>query len=167
MPTTFYGALAPAPQAGQANDLLPHALANKDVKCWIRDRQTLNASSGDTLVLGDVPLDGVPLPALCTITYGAAGTGVTVNVGDANDNNNLVAAQSIAAAGSASLMAAVAAANIGDPFWKILGYATRDAAIDAAKAAGHPKYLRILAAIGGANFGGATSIAWSICGTGA
>ena len=68
-----------------------------------------------------IPSNAIILPS-STIYHEAAGTNVTVDIGDANDPNGLATLVAVATAGSFGLLEAVAVDDLGTPLWEMLGY---------------------------------------------
>lgn len=62
------------------------------------------------------------------VYYDALGTGVTLKIGDATDDDKLAVAAAASSAGSRSLIASIAIENYGKPLWDMLGYASLAAA---------------------------------------
>ncbi|CAK8996898.1 Uncharacterized protein SCF082_LOCUS4981 [Durusdinium trenchii] len=108
-------------------------------------------TSGDSIgskgYIARLPRHAVILP-VSRIDFGAHGTSVTLNIGDANDEDGLASVVAIAAAGSADFLEAVAAENLGKPLWELLGYASEDDA---------DELLTIYASIAGAATGATKS----------
>lgn len=159
--TEHYGALAPVPIAGERHKLAPsgHCRAGLAVAWQDRVQIPSGVEVGSKVYLADLSWDFIPDPQLSMIYFDDAGTGQTLDVGDANDSNILVAAQDIAtAAGSCSLMKSVDISKYGDPMWKLLGYATRAAALATGERA------RVYATTGGATTGAACDLAWKFVG---
>lgn len=93
----------------------------------IRDTVELAAAPvDDTIWLGKFPSNTILDPDGCKVWFDDLGTSVTLDIGDVNDPNGLLAAQDVAtAAGSASVMKSVDIANYFKPLWAQLGY-TKD-----------------------------------------
>ncbi len=124
----------------------------------IRDRASLESgnSVGSTILLALVSTSAV-LSMLGQVVNEAAGTGVTVDIGFADDaalgvtakTDILVDGQAIATAGSFSLTKDVSVADTFKPVWQLLGLAS------------DPKgQVQLIATIGGADLGAAAAIAW-------
>lgn len=90
-----------------------------------RAQFTATASVNSTILLASVPSSAVPVPHLSRIWFDDFGTNATVlDIGDANDPDGLADGIDVASgAGNADPFAAIGVAEVGDPFWKILGYA--------------------------------------------
>lgn len=159
--TEHYGALAPVRVAGARHASAPQGLVNGDLKVLWQDRQQLasGVEINSKLYLADLDWDAILDPDLSKIHFDDAGTGQSFDIGDANDPDALVDGQDIAtAAGSCSLMKTVGIEKYGDPLWKLLGYATRKAALATGPRA------RIYLTVLGANLGAATDFAWKFVG---
>lgn len=91
----------------------------------IRDTIELAAAAiNDTIFMGKYPSNTILDPDACKVWFDDLGTSVTLDIGDVNDPDGLVAAQDVAtAAGSASAMKTVDIANYFKPLWAQLGYA--------------------------------------------
>lgn len=89
-----------------------------------RARLTGTASVNSTIVMAKVPSSAVPVPGLSKIWFDDFGTNASVlDIGDANDDDGLADGIDVAtAAGSADPFSAIGVEEMGDPFWKILGY---------------------------------------------
>ncbi len=84
------------------------------------DQKTLAAAAiADRIFLGSVPSVSV-IKKDSKIYNAALGAGVTLSIGDKNDDNALVAGQAVAVAGSFDL---VTTANVGKKAWEMLNYA--------------------------------------------
>ena len=91
-----------------------------------RDRIELAAApANDTISLGVFPSNTVLDPDGCMAWFDDLGTGVTMDVGDADNPDALVDGQDVAAAaGSFSLLKTVDLADHFKPLWQMLGHAT-------------------------------------------
>lgn len=161
--TEHYGYFAPARQAGAQHVLADYGYHRAEIMVAAMDRVELptGVEVGSKIYIGDVSWDFIPIRELSYVNFDDAGTSVTLNFGDANDADILIAAQDIsAAAGSASLLKSVDISKEGDPLWKLLGYADRDAAVTAVGAVAKPYF-----SIAGATTGAVCSLAWKFVGT--
>lgn len=124
--TTVYGDYAPVRAAGAASKLAPSGYMRCDVLSLTSDHVQLaiGVDIASVIVLGDIKWDAIPIAHLSTFTYDAAGAAVTVTVGDANFPAAFVNGQTLVAAGSTGLMAAVDRSLFGKPLWQVLGYAS-------------------------------------------
>lgn len=83
------------------------------------------APANDTIFLGKYPSNTILDPDGCICWFDDLGTGVSMDVGDANDVDALTDGQDVAtAAGSFNLMKTVDVANYFKPLWAQLGYAS-------------------------------------------
>jgi len=111
-----------------------------------------DALIGTKIFLGQVPSQAVINPA-STIWWGAAGTNVTLDIGDASNDDGLASDIAIASAGSSPIMEAAAiSASAGKRLWELLGYETDPGGM-----------LDLYATIATANVSAATAaFAWSL-----
>lgn len=158
--TTNKGVNAPVRDAGDVHVTLPTGYINSEVRVW-QDRVQIAASEvGSKIYLADLPWDLKLLPDLCKIHFDDAGTSVTLDIGDASNDDSLAADIDIAtAAGSSSMMPVIDRSNYGKPLWQILGYATRAAAVATGAKA------RVYATIAGATTGASIDFYWCFAGT--
>lgn len=128
--TANKGVNAPVRDAGANNGLAPHGYVHAPYHVLYQDRVQLPAgtSIGSTVLLGDFDWQAILDPFDCQMTNDAAGAAVTINVGCDNAPAALVAGQSLVAAGTFSLLAAVDRSNFGKPLWQLMGFATLKAA---------------------------------------
>jgi hypothetical protein len=78
-----------------------------------------NDAAGTVVKVGKIPSSAIILPS-STLLYGAV-TGASINFGTPDDADCFMAAHSIAAAGSASAINAVAIANKAKRVWELAG----------------------------------------------
>lgn len=107
---------------------------------------------GDSVSLGVFRSAALISPS-AKIWWDAFGAGVTMNIGDVNHANGLAAALDIHAAGAGDLIQTFTAAKMGQPLWKLLGYASDPGGA-----------IELLGTIAGANVGNAANFAWQIAG---
>lgn len=83
------------------------------------------ASVNSDALMARVPSSAVPVPGLSKIFFDDFGTNATViDIGDANDPDGLADGIDVnSGAGSADPFKEIDVSEMGDPFWKILGYA--------------------------------------------
>lgn len=163
--TDNYGVFNPKRQEGAE-----HVLADSGYHCFpimvaTQDRCQIASGSevGSKVYLAPVSWDFIPIRELSTVNFDDAGTSVTLDFGDANDPNALIAGQDIAAAaGSCSAIKTIDIAAEGDPLWKLLGYATRDAAVLANNGL---QTAALYFTVTGATTGAACDLAWKLVGT--
>ena len=160
--TTHKGVFSPVRLPGEQHVLSEYGYHRPELMVAQIDRCELPTAVevGSVVYLADVAWDFVPIRELSTLNFDDAGTGVTIDLGDINDPNALIAGPDIAAAaGSCSLIKSVDISKEGDPLWKLLGYADRDTALATGKKA------RLYFTITGATTGNACSLAWKLIGT--
>ena len=162
--TEHYGVLAPVPIAGERHQLAPSGYCRAPLTVAWQDRVQVPTGTevNSKVWLADLSWDFIPDAQLSMLYFDDAGTGQSIDIGDANDPDALVDGQDIAtAAGSCSLLKTVDIAKYGDPMWKLLGYATREAALKTGSRA------RVYATILGATTGAAMDLAWKFVGANA
>lgn len=124
----FYGALVGAVlSASQSVPLVPAALKGGQDHVLIRDTIELADAfaQNDRISLGKIRADAIINPVASVIYFDDLGTSITMDVGDALDEDALVAAQDVAtAAGSCALYKSVDIANYWKPLWQVLGRAS-------------------------------------------
>lgn len=160
--TEHVGHFAPVRLPGADHALAPSGYVEQFLHIAVQDRCEIptGVEVGSKIYIGDISWDFIPNRDLSTLYFDDMGTGVSIDLGDANDPDALIDGQDVsAAAGSASLLKTVDIDKHGDPMWKLLGYATRDAAGKTG-----PK-ARLYITIAGANLGNAATIAWTLAGT--
>lgn len=163
--TDNYGVYNPKRQAGAQHVLADSGYHRAELMVATQDRcQIASGSSiGSKVYLAPVSWDFIPIRELSTVNFDDAGTSVTLNFGDALDDDILIAAQDIAAAaGSCSAIKTVDIANEGKPLWQLLGYASRDAAVLANSGL---QTASLFFTIAGAATGAACDLAWKLVGT--
>lgn len=163
-PTDHKGHFAPVQLPGELHQLAPMGYREQFLHVALLDRAEIasGVEAESKIYAGDVSWDFIPIAALSSLYFDDAGTGQSIDFGDANDPDALIDGQDIAAAaGSCSLLKTVDIAKHGDPMWKLLGYADREAAYLAG-----PK-ARLYFTIKAANLGNATSFGWTLVGTNA
>lgn len=161
--TEHYGYFAPERQAGAQHVLADYGYHRAELLVAAFDRVELptGVEVNSKIHIGDVSWDFIPIRELSYVNFDDAGTGVVLDFGDENDPDALIDGQDIAAAaGSASLLKTVDISKEGDPLWKLLGYADREAAVTARGAVARP-FFTVL----GATTGNACSLAWKLVGT--
>ncbi len=162
--TIHKGYFAPVNLPGDVRKQAPSGYFETFQHVAIQDRAEIpsGVEINSKVYLGAVDWDFIPNRWASHIAFDDAGTGQTLDIGDVNDPDALVAGQDIAAAaGSVSLLKSVDIDKHGDPMWKLLGYADRKAA-----AATSPRAF-VYATVKGANLGANTSLAWILVGTNA
>jgi hypothetical protein len=162
--TNHVGVFAPVLLAGATPSLAQSGYVEQFAHIAIQDRAEIptGVEAGSRIYIGDISWDLIPNRDLSVLYFDDAGTGVTINLGDANDPDALIAGHDIsAAAGSTSMLKSVDIDKHGDPLWKLLGYASRDAAGKLG-----PK-ARLFITTVGANITAATTFAWTLAGTNA
>jgi len=160
-----YGTFNPKRQAGAQHVLADSGYHRFDVMVATQDRCQIpsGAEVGSKVYLAPVSWDFIPIRELSTVNFDDAGTSVTLNFGDANDVDALIALQDIAAAaGSCSAIKTIDISREGDPLWKLLGYASRDAAVTANAGL---QTASLFFTIAGATTGAACDLAWKLVGT--
>lgn len=166
MPVTVtYGSFSPPRLPGAAHVLADSGYHRAPLSVATQDRCVVPTSSdvNSTIPLAPVSWDFIPVRELSTVRFSDAGTNVTLDLGDANDPDALIAGQDIAAAaGTASMIRSVSVANAFAPLWKMLGYADRDAAV-LANAGSQTASLYFT--IKGATTGAALDLSWVLAGT--
>ena len=166
MPVTDnYGVFNPKRQAGAA-----HVLADSGYHCFpimvaTQDRCQIASGSevGSKVYLAPVSWDFIPIRELSTVSFDDAGTSVVLDFGDASNDDVLIDGQDIAAAaGSCSAMKTIGIEQDGDPLWRLLGYATRDAAVLANNGL---QTASLFFTVKGATTGAACDLVWKLVGT--
>lgn len=160
--TTHKGVFAPVCLPGEQRVLAPSGYVQQFQHVAVQDRAEIpsGVEINSKIYLGEIEWDFIPNRWASHIAFDDAGTGQTLDIGDVNDPDALVAGQDIAAAaGSVSFLKSVDIDKHGDPMWKLLGYADRKAAVATGTRA------VIYATVKGANLGAATSLAWILVGT--
>lgn len=124
--TTSYGALVGAViLAANSVPLVSAAYRGGRDQVLIRDRFEGDLAQNDLLSLGKIAADAIINPINSIIWFDDLGTSVTMDIGDATDEDALVAAQDVAAAaGSCSILKSVDIANYWKPLWEQLGMAS-------------------------------------------
>jgi len=99
-----------------------HRKVNGDVHVLI-DKVVAAASDAvdDKLYAFKLRSNAIILPS-STVYHEAAGTSVTVNIGDDNDPDGIASLVDVASAGSFSVLEAVAVDDYGKELWELLGY---------------------------------------------
>lgn len=162
--TNHVGVFAPVRLPSALHVLAQSGYVEQFLHIAIQDRAEIptGVEPGSKIYVGDISWDFIPNRDLSVLYFDDAGTGVTINLGDDNDPDALIAGQDIsAAAGSVSMLKSVDIDKHGDPLWKLLGYANRDAAGRLG-----PK-ARLYITTVGANITAATTFAWTLAGTNA
>lgn len=163
--TVTYGNFNPKRQAGAPHALADHGYHRSELMVATQDRCQVATGSdiGSTIPLAPVSWDFIPIRELSTVNFDDAGVAVTLDFGDASAVGALIAGQDIAAAaGSCSAMKSIDISKDGDPLWKLLGYATRDAAVAANSGS---QTADLFFTIKGAATGAACDLAWKLVGT--
>ena len=163
--TETYGVFNPKRQAGAPHVLADSGYHSFEMKLATMDRcQIASGSEVNSKVhLAPVSWDFIPNRELSVVNFDDAGTSVTLDFGDANDPDALIAGQDIAAAaGSCSAIKTIDISRDGDPLWKLLGYATRDAAVAANNGL---QTASLYFTIKGATTAAACDLVWKLVGT--
>lgn len=161
-PTNHVGHFAPVRLPGSEPGLAPSGYREQFAHIALLDRAEIasGVEAESKVYAGDVSWDFIPVASLSSLYFDDAGSGQSIDFGDAKTPDALIDGQDIAtAAGSCSLLKTVDIAKHGDPLWKLLGYATRAEAV-----ASGPK-ARLYFTIKGAALGANTSLAWTLVGT--
>lgn len=151
---TVYGTYVTKKLLNPTNGLtqFPDVMNNGGRVRNVSDTVELPASAdiGSKVYLAYLPSDCVILPQ-SEINFDDLGTGVTLNIGDKNDDDALATAIDVStAAGKSTVLEAVDIANYGKKLWQLLGY-IKD-----------PKVMiELYASTAGAASGGGT-LSWNI-----
>ena len=117
------------------------------------------APIADRIWLGRFLLEAIPDAYASDISYDALGASTTLSIGDATNPAALAAAASTSSAGTRKVFASVDIASYPQPLWKMLGYASLEAAEAANRKRG---MVDLWATIGGAAATG--TVTWQIKG---
>lgn len=124
--TANIGTLATALAAATGTTLTQvQGILNAKPFLFVADTFEGDLAQNDTLVLGAIPSNAIIDPIQSKIWFDDLGTSVVMDIGNANDTDNLASDVDVAAAASsASILASVDIANYYKPLWKLLGYST-------------------------------------------